>query len=363
MKPYQPASLPLSDLNWKALVPLIGQAQAGLARYDGTLQGIVNSYVLLAPLSTQEAVLSSRIEGTVSTLEEVLRFEALGGEKTERADEIREILNYRNAMHQAVQLMEKRPINLNMVKHVHSELLDSVRGQDKSRGRFRDRQNWIGNPDSPIEQARFVPPAPLFLMEHLSNLEKYIHYDEIDRLVQLAVVHAQFELIHPFIDGNGRVGRILIPLFLFEKKLLSQPTFYLSAYLEAHRDAYYDKLQAISDRGDWQGWIEFFLTAVIEQAIKNTAKAKEIIELYNQMKIRFAETTHSQFAIKALDSIFYQPFFSSRRFFEHSGIPKGSATRILKALVKEKLLRILEQGGGRRPATYFFLDLLKITGA
>ena len=361
MKPYKPESIPLPKLDWGSLVRLIGKANAALARYDGILQGIVNPGVLLSPLTTQEAVLSSRIEGTQATLEEVLQFEAAPERKPERYEDIQEIINYRKAMNMAIGSLQKRPISLNLIKEIHSVLLDSARGRDKGRGNFRRIQDWIGRPGSPVEKATFVPPEPSGLMDHLSNLEKYVHHDEEDRLVQLAIVHAQFELIHPFIDGNGRVGRILIPLFLYEKEMLSSPMFYLSAYLEAHRERYYEKLKSISGQRDWHGWIRFFLTAVIEQAKSNSEKATAILKLFDRMKQEMPGIIRTQYVVQAIDALFDRPIFTSTEFVKRSGIPKPSGMRILAALQKEKRLVPIREGRGRRAAILMFSDLIAIT--
>lgn len=360
MKPYMPQSLPLESVDWVRFITLIGQANAELARYDGTLQGIINPGVLLSPLTTKEAVISSKIEGTQASLEEVLKYEASPDVKTKKYDDIREIMNYREAMRFAIQWMKEKPITLNLIKQMHGVLLDSVRGKDRSRGNFRTGQNYIGKPGAPIEQARYIPPDPLILMEHLSNFEKYFHYDEKDRLVQLAIVHAQFEIIHPFLDGNGRLGRILIPLFLCEKKVLHSPMFYISEYLESNRDEYYDKLRAISEDRKWDDWIEFFLKAIIEQAKANSIKAKSILDLYNKKKTRITEITHSQYAIKILDTIFARPIFNTTDFIKHSRIPKPSAMRLLRILHKEGILSTLKEGSGRRAEILMFNKLINI---
>jgi len=219
MKPFIPDKLPLESINWESHVPLIGQANAALDRYDGMLQGIPNPGVFLSPLTTQEAVLSSKIEGTlVSSMEEVLEFEASPREPVEpsKKTDIQEIINYRTAMWKAMESIEERPLCLNLVKDLHGILLDSVRGRDKALGEFRRTQNYIAPPGSPIEQATYVPPSPELLPAVLDNWEKYMHFAEKDVLVHLAIVKAQFEIIHPFLDGNGRLGRMLIPLFLFD---------------------------------------------------------------------------------------------------------------------------------------------------
>ena len=364
MKPYIPDFLPLERLDWMRFIHLIGPANSELARYDGIVQGIVNRHILLSPLTTKEAVLSSRIEGTQATLEEVLEFEAVAkvNIETEREKDIQEIINYRKSILFAMDWLTVKPITLNMIKQVHSILLDSVRGRDKGRGKFRAVQNWIGKPGIPMNQADYVPPEPMGLIECLSNFEKYIHFKEKDFLVQLAIIHAQFEIIHPFVDGNGRLGRILIPLFLFEKKLLSSPIFYISEYLESHQDEYYNRLRAITQERKWEEWVEFFLKVVFEQAKANSQKAKAILELYNQKKERIQSVTHSQYVAKILDALFTRPIFSTTDFIRESGIPKRSALRFLNLMEKEAIISILRPGKGRKSTIFMFNKLIKIIG-
>lgn len=363
MKPYIPENLPLQNLDWQHLIRLISEANRKLARYDGILHTMPNPVLLLSPLTTQEAVLSSRIEGTQATLEEVLRFEADPNQQTDKYADIQEVINYRKATSVAVEEMKRRPISLNLIKNMHSVLLQSVRGENKARGEFRKIQNWIGKPGSKIENARFVPPEPNELMKGLDNFEKYIHYDEKDRLVQLAIIHAQFEILHPFLDGNGRIGRILIPLFLFEKKILNTPMFYISAFFESHRDEYYDRLKGVTDNKDWEGWIKFFLQGVIQQSEKNIDKAGSILQLYEMMKEKMISITHSQYSIKALDNLFDMPVFSSTDFIKNSNIPKASAKRILNRLEESDIIDLLAEGAGRRPALYIFKQLIDIANA
>ena len=361
-KPYVPQKLPPKSIEWPTHIPHIAQANAALARYDGILETMVNPALLLSPLTTQEAVLSSRIEGTQATLEEVLEFEADPArhvEPSKRAD-IQEIINYRTAINTAVELLEKRPICLNLILELHSILMDSVRGANKARGQFRKTQNWIGPPGCSMEEAAFIPPAPDALPDALDNWEKYIHADEKDRLVQLAIVKAQFELIHPFLDGNGRIGRMLVPLFLFEKKLLSRPMFYLSAYLERKRGQYYQALNAISEKDDWNGWIRFFLTAVVEQAKENIKKARAILNLYEKMKQDVPAITRSQYAIQAIDALFHRPIFSIAGFANRCGIPLPTAKRIVENLKKEDLVKALSEGKGRKAGKWVFAPLLAI---
>lgn len=358
--PFIPHELPLEKLDWTSIISYIGTANREIARYDGLLQSIPNPAVLLSPLTTQEAVLSSKIEGTQATLEEVLKFEANMDSNANRYDDIQEVLNYRKAMAFAVKELKERPITLNLIRRTHQVLLDSVRGQNSDRGNFRRIQNWIDKPGSNIEQARFIPPNPLVLQEHLDKFEKYIHYGEKDLLVQLAIIHAQFEILHPFLDGNGRIGRIIIPLFLYEKKVLSHPMFYISGYFEKHRQEYYDHLKAITEDDNWENWIIFFLKATIEQAEKNCSRAKEILTLYEDMKKQIVKQTHSQFSIQTLDCLFNMPIVNSSNFIKHSKIPKPSASRILSQLKEANIIDILQAGKGRKPAVYMFKKLIEI---
>lgn len=363
MEPFIPDILPIDSIDWSAHVSLIGQANAALARYDGILQGIPNPGVFLAPLTTQEAVLSSRIEGTLASMEEVFEFEANPrehGEPSKYAD-IQEIINYRSAMLRAMESLKERPLCLNLIKELHTILLDSVRGRDKAPGQFRRTQNYIAPPGRPIEQATFVPPSPDRLDAALDNWEKYLHFAEKDVLVHLSIVKAQFEVIHPFLDGNGRLGRMLVPLFLFAKESLSSPMFYLSAYLEANREAYYTRLQAISQQQDWNGWIQFFLTAIVEQAAINIEKVRRILRLYEDMKTKVVKTTHSQFAIQALDAIFARPIFQGSDFADISRIPtRVTAAAVIRQLLTAGILRILQPASGRRSAMLVFPELINL---
>jgi len=184
--------------------------------------------------------------------------------------------------------------------------------------------------------------------------------DSPDRLIQLGIAHAEFESLHPFLDGNGRLGRMIVPLFLFESKLLRAPTFYLSEYLEANRQEYYDRLLAVSRDDDWTGWSQFFLTALTEQALENETKARRILELYENKKAWMVATTHSQYSIAALDFVFNRPIFSASDFIDEAAIPQATARRILKLLSDNGLLSTFRQPRGRRPTIFVFPELLNI---
>lgn len=361
MEPYEAQPLPITGLDYQRLFGLVGEANAELARYDGLLQGIVNPAVLLSPLTTQEAVLSSKIEGTQATLDEVLEHDAGMKMDEEKNKDIQEIVNYRRALSFAKELLEERPITLSIVREMHKVLLDSVRGQDKSPGEFRTDQNWIGKKGSPIENATFVPPSPLQMPIYLDQWAQYVQGDDIDVLLQMAVVHAQFELIHPFKDGNGRIGRLLIPLFLFQKNILASPMFYLSAYLESNREEYYACLRSISQENDWNGWVAFFLRAILVQAKENSTKVKAMMELYDSMKEKIVKITHSQHSIQILDAFFDRPIFRTSDFVRATQIPKQTAMPLLRQIKEAGLLKNLREASGRRAAIMVFPDLLEIT--
>lgn len=361
--PYHLGQFPPAVFDWPQLIPLIGPANAALARYDGLLTAIPNAAVLLAPLTTQEAVLSSRIEGTQATMGEVLEYEAAGPDALDptKQEDIEEVLNYRRAMRQATEEMQKLPLCNRMIKTVHETLLAGVRGHDKARGRFRTIPNYIGVMGRPVEEARFIPIAPETLEDGMARWERYLHEQTHDVLVQLAVIHAEFESLHPFLDGNGRIGRMLIPLYLFDRKLLQSPMFYLSEYLEANRQEYYDRLLAVSRDGDWTGWCKFFLQALQRQASENETKARKILALYQRMKDWIVDKTNSPQAMRALDFFFCTPIFKSSDFIEQSKIPDATARRILTLVSGEDgLLKTLRESSGRRPAVYAFTELLNI---
>jgi Fic family protein len=360
---YHEGNFPPRDLEWARLVPMIGPASAAVARYDGILAAIPNAHVLLSPLTTQEAVLSSRIEGTQATMGEVLEYEASGEvdePTTPKEADIWEILNYRKAMRKATEMLKDLPLCQRIVLECHRILLDSVRGHGKSPGQYRKITNWIGPKGRSIEEAKFVPIVAGNLPEAMSRWEKYIHEDAPDRLIQLALLHAEFEALHPFLDGNGRLGRMLIPLFLYQAKIIQQSMFYISAYLESHRDEYYERLLAVSRDHDWSGWCAFFLNVLRIQAEENLTKAQAILELYNRMKTRFAELTHSQYAIYILDWVFERPIFKSSDFVRSAHIPKPTAQPILNLLKSEGVLREIRSGSGRRAATLAYPELLNI---
>lgn len=360
---YHKGKFPPENLDFQELFPLIGPASAAVAKYEGVLSGVPNPGVLLSPLTAQEAVLSSRIEGTQATLGEVLEYEASKGEdeSTPKQADIREVLNYRKALHEAVRLMDDGlPLSQRLIKLVHSVLMDGVRGRNKDPGNYRKIANWIGPHGSTIENARFVPCSAEDLNDCMDAWENYIHGDAPDKLVQLAIIHAEFEAIHPFLDGNGRLGRLIIPLFLHSQGILSRPSFYLSEYFEEHRDEYYDRLLAVSEHDDWTGWVAFFLRALTSQAETNLEKADQILKLHAHLRDWIVDTLHSQYGVRALDWMFSKPIFQPPDFIDSAEIPGPTARRILRVLRDHGMLKEIRAASGRRPATLVFPELLNI---
>lgn len=352
---------PEDRLDWSELIPLLGPAAAAVARYDEALAAIPNPDALLSPLTTQEAVLSSEIEGIRATLGEILGFEA--GRKVgspELRNDIEEILNYRRAMRAAVRMLQDAPLSMWVVLEAHRMLLDGVRGRNKAPGEFRRIPNWIGPPGSSIENAAYVPIGADRLDGAMSRWERYMHEDAPDRLVQIAVLHAEFEALHPFLGGNGRLGRMLIPLFLWKRGLVRQPVFCISAYLEARRECYFAGLLSVSRDDDWTGWSRFFLEAVQTQAEENARTVRGIVDLYEDTKRRVATMTRSPYVVHALDSIFRRPVFGSTDFARTAGIPGRTARRILDVLCEGGVLELLDAGGGRRQRFFLFRPLLHL---
>ncbi len=362
MRPVVPQGLPPRELRVEGLVPGLGRANRALVRFDGIMATLPNPEVLLSPLTTQEAVLSSKIEGTQATLEEVLAFEAEDGPVIdERTHEIREILNYRSALRMAESRMKSQRFRLPFLNSLHARLLHDVRGKEKKPGSFRTTQNWIGEEGCKQHEAEFVPPIPTVLPEHLEAWERFYLRDDVDPLLQVALLHAQFEILHPYLDGNGRMGRILIPMFLCEKRVLTRPMFYLSAWLESHRDEYIAGLRNIGRKTSaWNDWCGFFFLGIEEQASINTAKAQAIHELYLRLEQTMLTFTHSPFAVHVLKAAFQQPIFQQKQI-HFEGMPTPAAIHgVLRQMVAGGALKIIRQGRGRRPTVYALHELINL---
>lgn len=299
---------------YEKFLPSLTKAHASIARLDALLYQLRNPKLLSRTLATKEAVLSSQIEGTQATLSEVLEHEAKGEEKeiSSKEKDFREILNYRLALEAGVTILKNAPITENVIKKLHSILLASTRGHHKGPGQFRSGGVYIGKQGLGIENASYVPPLPIHIPDLFSNFVKYINENvEKDPLVEIAIAHYQFEAIHPFSDGNGRIGRLLISLMLYQKKILTYPFIYLSEFFEEHRQDYYDLLLGVSEKGDWENWIIFFLNGLSIQADKAQETSKKVLSLHNDLSERVI-SLDSKYAQDFLEALFINPFFTSK---------------------------------------------------
>lgn len=361
--PYHLGKFPPAGLDYARLLPSLLDATAALARYDQMLRGLHNSELFLAPLRGQEAVVSSRMEGTISTLDEILQLEAEFGDDDAgaslefRSDAIETAL-YRRALNTAqLRLEQGQPLTESLLKSIHRQLLSFGRGAGKSPGAYKREQNYIGERGS--RKVSFVPIAPEHLAGGMEALFRLIGDESMPVLLRTALAHAEFESLHPFEDGNGRVGRMLITLMLWQGKAIAAPHFYISRYFEDHKDEYLDRLRQVSADNDWEGWCQFFLAAVEQQAIGNLEAARAIGDFYAEMKPRFAELLASKYAVAALDYLFTNPVFSNSRFTRNAGIPAQTAARFTRVLLQEGFLQVVREAAGRRSAIYRFEPLMQ----
>lgn len=339
-QPFLPPLLP-PEINYVDLIKLITEAHEALARYDEAVMRLPNPAILRRAFETKEAVSSSKIEGTQATVGDVLEQDA--EEVTEETDEkkrdYREIANYRKAIFQGKKLLKDRPLSENVVKDLHRLLLDSVRGKNKTPGEFRRHQVHIGPPGATIEEATYIPPIHTEIPALFSNLVNYMQDDDQpDRLVQTAVAHYQFEAIHPFSDGNGRVGRLIIPIYLYEKGVTANPNLYISDFLEVHRRDYYEALAGVSNEGDWNTWITFFLRAVREQAKVLKVRVDAVDALYQEIHASLPKF-NSIYASSFLDALFSLPIFSPNSIGKEANIPHAQTTyNLINKFVEEGLV-------------------------
>lgn len=360
---YHLGKFPPVKLDYAHLLSSLLGATDALARYDQMLSGLHNSELFLAPLRGQEAVVSSRMEGTISTLDEILQLEAeYGDDDAEAAREFRsdaiETALYRRALNTAQHRLEQgQSLSESLLKSIHRQLLSFGRGATKSPGTYKHEQNYIGEAAS--RRVNFIPVAPEHLISGMEALFALMNDASLPMLLRTALAHAEFEALHPFEDGNGRVGRMLIPLMLWKGEAIAAPHFYLSRYLEDHKDEYLARLRAVSADDDWNGWCRFFLMAVQQQAMVNLETARSIGAFYDEMKPRFAELLASRHAVTALDYLFTHPVFSNSRFTHKAGIPKQTAARFSRVLLDAGLLQVVREAAGRRSALYRFEPLMQ----
>jgi len=303
---FVPSPLPPEiDLSWR-LLNEVARAERAVGHLRGLGRILPNPHLLIQPFARREAVLSSRIEGTQASLGELLLFEM--GKPASEEHDVREVANYVGALDYGLRRVEQLPLSLRLIRELHSKLLHGVRGDSSAPGDFRAVQNWIGKPGTTIADATYVPPPVPEMHEALDAFEKFLHAEShLPALIRFALVHYQFEAIHPFLDGNGRVGRLLITLLLQTEKLLDQPLLYLSAFFEKRRDEYYDRLFDVSSRGAWGAWIEFFLHAVHDQAEDTVRRAGALLELREDYRSRVTEGRHSALLLGIIDRLFQSP--------------------------------------------------------
>ena len=359
---YHYNNFPPNDLDYKRLVTSLLKATDAIARYDQMLKGMHNSEILLAPLRNQEAVISSRMEGTISTMDEILKYEADHDDETENANvrsEIIETILYQRALRSAQKAMEEGyPLSESLIKTIHQRLLSYGRGATKSPGQLKNEQNYLA--DKLKKEILFIPISSEKLQEGLDILFKYIENSDDPTLIKIALTHIEFEALHPFKDGNGRIGRMLITLMLWSSGLITEPHFYISAYFEENKNLYIDTMRSVSSTDDWESWCIFFFDAIEKQAIRNILIAEDIQSLYEEMKDVFSDVLSSKWCISALDFVFTNPVFRNNKFTSTSGIPKATAARFTRMLLERNMIRTIEEASGRRPALYSFEPLMEL---
>lgn len=357
---FIPNELPPSLYYDNRLIRILSDADRLLGELSGTGRLLANPYLLIAPYTRREAVHSSRIEGTQASLNDLFFFEAAESETPQKPD-VREVKNYVLAMDYGIERLRELPISIRLIGEIHKILMKDVRGEHATPGELRKSQNWIGPPGCSLDDATFVPPSVNDMYHAMNNWEKYLHSNPNEPpLIQCALMHYQFEAIHPFLDGNGRIGRLLIAFFLCEKKYLTQPLLYLSAFFDKYRDEYYSKLLGISQKGDWNSWIEFFLRGVALQSKHAISDAKKILDLHSEYKNILEKTKKVPgTANRLIDIIFENPFISIYKLSKKWNVPFNSVRNGVQRLIK---IQILKEVPDRRRNKIFYspklLDLL-----
>ena len=342
-----------------ALTRLLSDADHALGRLDGVTSILPNPDLFVSMYVRHEAVLSSQIEGTQSTLEDVLQFE-IDTKGQEHPKDVEEVVNYIRSMNDGLKRLDTLPLSLRLIREIHAKLLQGVRGENRTPGEFRRSQNWIGPANCTLATATFVPPPVHEMHAALDNLEKFLH-DETTypALIHCGLAHAQFETIHPFLDGNGRVGRLLITFLLCQRGILKFPLLYLSHYLKFHRAEYYDRLMAIRNDGNWEGWLKFFLKGVGEVSRSATETARKILELRQKYQKLIRDKAANQTnAALLLDYLFEQPIVNVRLVEEHVKCAFVTADKLLKQFVEFGIVK--EITGGQRNRRYEYTPYLAL---
>jgi len=351
---FVPAPLPPA-LDWTPrLIRVLSDADRLIGRLAGEGGRLLNPHVLMRPFVRREAVLSSKIEGTQATLGELLAAEA-GAVVARSPEDLREVGNYVVALEHGIARLGKIPICVRLVRELHAKLMTGVRGQQAAPGQFRKTQNWIGKPGSTIQTASFIPPPPGEVEPCLAAWERFLHESNLPPLVTIALAHYQFEAIHPFRDGNGRVGRLLITLFLIERKILPTPLLYLSAFFESSRRDYYDNLRAVSERADWHEWIEYFLLGVARMSEDALSRATRINDVVVQWRKKSAGEPN---ALRIIELLSANPFITATGAARRLSIAFTTAQRAIQRLEQKRVVR--RTTDARRNRVYCAQALLDI---
>ncbi len=332
---YVPKSLNEIEIMYdEELINLLSEANKLIGRLDGIALNLPDKDIFISKYVEKEAVVSSQIEGTQASLSDVLQFNKIDNEKRKETEEI---VNYIHALNYGVNLLEKLPISIRYIKEIHKELLKGVRGENKNLGEIRRSQNWIGPNGCTLSSAIFVPPSVDKMSESLYDLESYMNSEPtMDPLLRIALIHYQFETIHPFLDGNGRLGRLLIPLWLKENNYLKYPLIYLSLYFKQNRTEYYGLLMDVRFKGRYEEWLKFFLRGIIEMASNSIESIDKITKLIsnNKMKINSITSKNKEILFDAMNYIYRHPYFDSSDLIEELKISKPTASSIIKKLLE-----------------------------
>ena len=353
---YIPDPLP-PQFSWNPeLVRALSDADRTIGWLAGEGGRLPNPHLLLRPFVRREAVLSSRIEGTQATLGELLAAEA-GAVVNRSPNDLREVANYVIALEHGIKRLKTLPLSLRLICELHKHLLTGVRGGHATPGEFRRSQNWIGRAGCTLVNASYVPPPPSELMACLGTFEKFMHDRSLPPLIQIAFLHYQFEAIHPFLDGNGRVGRLLITLFLIEREILPTPLLYLSAFFEATRRDYYDLLSGVSERGEWEPWLAYFLNGIARQSEDALSRAKRINRMLVEWRNKVAGIS-SKTPLQIINMLAGNPYLTTNKVAKQLGIAFTTAQRAIEKL--EKLSVVAKVSAAKRDRVYCAKSILSI---
>ena len=353
---------PKPPLNLDAeTIELLSKADTAIGRLSGISETLPNPDLFVAMYVRKEAVLSSQIEGTEASLEDILEYESESRPRV-LANDVAEVVNYVRAMNYGLKRINQLPLSLRLIREIHAELMRGVRGENKTPGDFRKTQNWIGPKGCTLNTARFIPPPAHEMMQALGEFEKYMHSElTYPLLIECALIHFQFETIHPFLDGNGRIGRLLIAFFLCYKEILKKPLLYLSHYFKQNRLEYYDRLMAIRDNGDFESWIKFFLKGIIYVADEAAETSHKIINLQNEDKARINKTYKKSSKTTLLHEVLFdRPIISVKDIVKMMNVTFPTADDICMKLVKLNILKEITGKERNRMFAYKnYLDILK----